>query len=438
MPTYKLLDQPVEQKEETTGDYLTRNIGAPIARSTERFFGAPADLLQLGGSLASAVLPESVTSLPGKAVDLLHLGIKKALPSYGAASEKENTKFELPTSTKLREITKKITGDTLEPQTENEERWSTAVADLVDLVNPASLGGKLKFGRALALTTTGNVAAKLAHELGFGETGEAVSKLGVMGITGLLGGRKQLTNKMGQLYDTVEKSIPEGNTVSSKGLSHALDELTKFSKSGDINDANRTFIASKVGSVKNHIKRGRIPTQEVWNLKKDLNSQFATAPIDSKGQKQLGKLIGSLNETLDTAGKSGGIDISSLRQADDIWKGLHDSWAITDWLKNHVRFDTLKNPLLKLAIGYPLYHTYGAQGVLAAGAAGVGVREVTKFANFLAKSPQARKHYKGMLTAALKKSPVIASREAAKLDKEITDYENEQFSQGKFKLLDPY
>jgi hypothetical protein len=78
------------------------------------------------------------------------------------------------------------------------------------------------------------------------------------------------------------------------------------------------------------------------------------------------------------------------------------------------------------------------QGVLGAGAAGIAVREATKFANFLTKSEEARKHYRGMINAALKRSPVIASREAAKLDKAISDYEEQQFSQGKFKLLDPY
>ena len=180
---------------------------------------------QTGASVASALagLPGDIA---GGALGLTKYATSGATPSYGEVQEK--LPISLPTSEQVRGGINRATGGYTEAQTPGEQTWDNIVQTATNLLVPFPTPGKLKAapgivkgaikgltresavkglktaGRAAAIAGVGEGAKELAHSLGAEEGGQALAKLGTMGVASLFGGRRALAKKMGEGYDLSE------------------------------------------------------------------------------------------------------------------------------------------------------------------------------------------------------------------------------------------
>jgi len=378
---------------ETKGSW-GRDIARTVARGTESVVGLP-------GDIAGAALGLGSYLSGGK------------IPTYDQVQEK--MPISLPTSEQVRTgVTKKLTGEYLEPKNESEKFYDEVVGDLASFMIP--IKGKIPFKGAILRAVGGNTASWLTKEVGGGEGWQAGAKLGFNLLAGLPGGRSKLSTKMEESYKTAE-ALGKGAKHTAKSLQEETNKIMKFADSG-IETPVKKFLKGPISNIQDHIAKGNISVDNAWQLKRDVNSLIGDMATPRAAKPYLKKLTNNLNDVLKDYGKKNPEFYKNFSEAEDIYKGLNQASSVNRFLQKNVNIeDTLKNPLVKgLFLGGVFMHG-GVPGEIAAIGSAYTAREGVKALEFLKNSKQARTFYANTVKASLAGNTATASRNLSKLDK---------------------
>lgn len=392
-----------EQEESYAGKAL-RGVARGAARAVETVLGLPGDIEQ------SAL---SLTNLARGALGKEPLKQKESL---------------FPTSERVRQGLTKPIGEKflpkgyLEPQTATEEFADTVLSDLVSLAIP--MKGKLPLGATLKkagiISGAGNLASLAAQGLGAGEGTKTGVKLGTM-LVASMGGQKQLVQHMNKLYQTAEESIPKNAVISSEKLQPELKKLSSVLDKGEMTPS-KEFLRDRLTSIEDKISKGTktIPLTETWELKKNINEWLGDPKLSPQSERYAMQLSHHLNDTLQEAATKHPEFIKNLREADDIYKGLHQQTKVAQFLQKHVNADKILSPITGIAF------YLNPIGALKGGLASYGAKSVWLPTEAFARSPEIRKFYAKALGAAAKGNAALAAKYVKKFDETASDLYPEQ------------
>lgn len=392
-----------EPKQQSSG--LGRNIARTASRAAESVLGLP-------GDVANAALGVG---------NFLTSGAPKPIPKY--SDIQKDLPISLPTSQQVREFGKEhISGQELEPRSEGEALYDEVIGDLASFLIPVK--GKIPFKGAIAKAIGGNAASWLTKQVGGGEGAQAGAKIGFNLLSGLPGGRKTLTDRMNENYKNAD-SVSKGASHSAKQLNEDVRKISKYVYSGHETDAKK-FLKKPVESIENYIRGEKIGVHDAWTLKRDINSVLGDYSTPREARPFLKNMSASLNNVLKDYGKSNPDFLKSYSEAEDIFKGLHQTSVVSDFLRKNLNLETaLKNPVAKTLFlgGIGGLHYLGTlpQVVLGVGAI-VGAREGSKAIDLIKNSSNARKYYADTIKASLAGNVRAASRSLSNLDKEADKY----------------
>lgn len=365
---YEVVSTPDQKQKPGALDTLSdmaRTVGRTGARAAESIVGLPGDIAQAVLGLGSAATGNAIPSYPE---------VQKALP------------VSLPTSNQVRQGTQALTGQALEPQGEGEAIYDDIIGDLATFLIP--IKGKIPFKSAITKALGGNAASWFTKQLGGGEGAQAGAKLGFTVLSGLSGGRKALTQKMGTSFERAQDAT-KGNT----GITQAL------------------HAESALG-------------QQIRNPQTTIES----LPHLEELHKNVTKMLTDYGKT----NKEFGQNFSAYK---DIENGLNQSSTVGKFLQEKVNLKNLfKNPYSKSMF---LHYFNAIPTAIGTAAAGYGARESVKAIDFLRHSAQARKYYGDTIIASLKGNAPLAARSLAKIDAVADKYEKKHpfDSNGEFEVV---
>ncbi len=395
-----------------------RNIARSAARAGEAALGTPGDIASgvLGlGEMGAKALGATKPTVFGE--------LQKIIPT-------SETVKKYGTDT----IAKFLPEGYLEPQGEYEKASDELISDFVSFITPAA--GPLKLGVKSAglIAGAGNVAKQFAKELEWGEGTQQGVKLGAMLATSLAGAPK-LNAYKNSLYEAARENLPEGAYVSAEKLLPAIKKAEKIATAGHVSAAEKEaleFLTSTQDKIRYNSKT--VPLESVWQLKKDLNDwAFKSSKVaETKAAQQLLKPVREgLNETLKSARSSYPKFVDNLFAADEIHRAVNTSGPVGQFLRDNIKFDTLKSPLTSALLGAS--YVAGAPVVKAGLAAGLG-KNIYLAGEAALKSPQVRKYYGDTIKAALKQNATALLKNTRLLDEALSKQEGGAEAQGRYVL----
>lgn len=405
---------------------------------------------QTGASIASALVG-APADIAGGVLGLANYATGGATPTYGQIQEK--LPVSLPTSEQVRGGINKLTGGFTTAETPGEQVWDNIVNTATNLLVPFPTPGKLKagveaakglskasaiagaknVGKALAIAGAGEAAGRGAETLGAGKGGQALAKLGTMGLASLYGGRKALTNRMKEGYRLSEEAA-QGKTLSSDTI---LPTLEKIEQKLPSDYPAKQFIDERIKSIRalaqkessilgptgKKIVKTDVPVSEIVSLKQGLNEFFTDPGIPHRADKRLGQLLESLKKPLDEFGKQNKQFGQYWNASEDIFSGLKNQSRATEFLRRNVNIGNLKNIGVQAVLATLGGYVGNVPGIILPIGASFGAKHASQFLDFISKSKKAREYYSDMLKSAAKGSAASASRNLHNLDR-IAQKEN--------------
>lgn len=401
---------------------ISRHVGRTGARIGETILGLPGDISNVGTAAASWLggwLGDKARSLLGK--------------EPLTAEQKDNIKEEtrsgdwdllaqltesLPTSTSLKEnVTRKYTGNYLEPQNDFERFSDEVASDFASLLIPVK--GKIPFARALGQSVLANAGGELSGAF-FGEDAKNYTKIGLLFASGLIGQKGGGVKKyINNLYDDMRSEIQPGATVSASSLEKQLNNIESSLMKGDPTAASKQPVFQKIKAIRNKISGGEIAVDELIELTKDTNEViFSGKDIVRKGNK-----IYDVRESLQKSTQQYGSQNASFL---DKWKDANQAYAATEasrkvgnWVKQNIKpkdyaYAAGALGLEGLAIGAP-----AALGTVGAGAALAGTAYTAEILKRISQSSALRTYYTNVINNALKQNKASFVRSMKQLDKGI-------------------
>lgn len=419
------------------------------ARLTEGFLGAPAALLEFGvNAISSATGGRTPTH-----EQLTEKDKKRGVPSI----------LQLPTPERLREGTKALTGEYLEPKS-NTEATGNAISQLVGglLSGPkglAELNSLSKVGKTISqIPKTAARAgaafggAKVVESLGGGKGAQEATKIGILLASGFPGVRDFLEKRAKDAFNFT-KSVPETITHKVPKLESLLSDLQKETEVGHLSE-DKKALQEFIQSVENSIGKGTkqvyengrsvvkraIPIKEMVQLEKDANKLLRNASYPKEAKAPLGKIKEELESSLKDYGKTNKPWLEAYEESKDIYRGLKTRSKLNAFLQDNINLSELMKSKIAKTVLFPgtiassLISPTGT--AIGAGAYGTGmiIREAVKFAEFFYHSAFARKYYVEALQAAVNGNTNAFVQSAKRLDKEAEKYEKKHPDKGKWKL----
>ncbi len=375
-----------------------------------------------------------------------------ATPSYEKAREK--LPILPPTIENIREKQEKVTGEYLKPKNYIEEvgdnltQLVTALAfptlGVGGLTSGAKVGESIsRIPKAAKIASTAIGGSELTKYLTGSELAGEATKFGIILGSGLPGGRKALENQAKKAYDIVDE-IPDTITHQVPKLQSSLRKLWKNTETGHLTEdkkALQEFLASVDKSLekgtKHSFKGGKhavktaMPIKEMAQLEKDANSLIRDRRFPAKARPNLIQLRDEFSEALNEYGQTNKPWDKAYQESKELWHGLKSRSAINDFLHKNADISEIMESKLAKGILFPgtlasgwLFPGKTAIGLGSLGAA-YGIKKATELAEFLYKSPTARKYYWNATEAALKDNKNAFIQSARKLDHEAQKYEEE-------------
>ena len=403
---------PAEQ-EGYIGSAL-RNVGQVGARAAESAAGLIPDVAQAG-------------------LGLVNKGVE-----YATGKESPLPKQLPGTSPWLREnVTKRLTGNSLEPHSQKEERIGEFFGDLASLA-VLPLAGAYKTGKlgwevakpilkkAGIISGAGSTASWLTKSLGGSEGKQTGAKVGAMLAASALS-PERLTKYVNSLYTTAENSIPvNGGSLSVQGK--MWPELNKLGKELDLGEMtpSKTFLRDRLMAVESKInkKNYTIPLNELWELKKNVNEYIKEA--FAKGQEasaNKGKELNVvLNDTLkgSEAYKKYPQFAKAVDTADAIETAQKQLGPISKFMQKHISSDKVQSGMAFALMMKPLE----TGSVLATAHLFPEIEKVLR-------SPDLMKYYVQSLGSAIKQDAPALVKNFNKFDKTLAS-ETKKSTSGRY------
>lgn len=394
-------------------------------------------------------------NLVGGAVNLANYATGGRTPTYEQVQEK--LPVSLPTSNQIKPLTNYLSGGLSTSQTSGEESYDSFIDTMASLLTPIPTPSKIKavpgaikagakflskegvkasakaiakpLARAAGITALGKAAEGTAESLGASPEVQFAAKIGTMGVASLFGGRAALTKKMSEAYDLSKiesqgKGIPSGDMIDSVNkIEKLVSENKDFPAKEFIKqriDAIKALYKSDSGLLNEHgnpITKPEIPITDLVDLKKGINEFFTDPSIPHKAQRHLANVVRPISDELKKYAKKDPKFGQYYTPAEDIFTGLTKFSDASKFLNKHINLDNVKNLGLKTVLGGAGWYFGGAPGAIGAIGGLFGLREASKFKDFLKNSSEATKTYKKMFEYGARGAAQDSARELSKLDR---------------------
>jgi hypothetical protein len=414
---FDLADISKPENVETTGQRLLRGGARSASRVAEAALGLP-------GDIASGAL------------GLTNMGIEKLTGSPSPLPAEQNI---WPTSQNLKDVTRDVIEKPLlpegylQPQGETEKFSDMVLSDLTQLAIP--LKGKLPLGRVLAgsgLTSlAGNLASEASKALGdikipyaninipAGEKRDAVIKGATMLLSSLAGptGLRALKDHN---YNLADQALAETDLIKvTPKLEQTVDALSGLKKRGllskDIEKGFEPFLKD--------LKSGDIKAKELWNFAVNLgewtHGTTSSGNLTRVAKAQLTEATKALKTSLTDWAKTNNKDFyKAINIADPLNRSINATIPVIDTMSKHLNPKNL-TPASAFLLG--AQNLIGTAGLLKGAGAAIATREGARALNALAHSPEARRLYGSVVSAASAKDIAKMNKSAERLGKVISN-----------------
>lgn len=406
------METVVEQQSQTRTPIQEglRQIQRPLQRTGEVLFGAPGEIMNMLGGIN----------------DILEGGRK---PEEALTwMQKYGRRFAemFPDISELRARSAEVRPE-LEPESDVEQREDEFVQDVVTLFGPNMFGkgqALSKFGRALGTAAFGNLAAEGAKQLGVGETGQNITKMGAMLFSGMFGKGRGINTLIKNKYNQAAKAVPKGTK-----FQYNIDNLNKLEKSlqkGTINEAKEPVLKI-IEDIRRKSPDGRMLVEEGVQFDKDINKALGRARGDKTLKGNLKQLKKTHNSSLENYAKENPTWGESWNEARELYKGIATSEDIQGYIRKNANLKNASYASLMLGMG----GTYLPGGMLAKlGTAGGGAATLyaSEIAKRLATNPALRRYYINVVNASLNENKGNLLRNLAGLNRTAKkEFENNPF-----------
>ena len=394
-------------------NYGTEEEGWPsyIARNVAR----------TGVNVAStaANLPTNILGALGTVGNLVGSGLNK-LRDIGGTTEERIGRIPTEKIPNISEYTVEPLAKALlpegytQPQTPKEERWDELTSDITSLMLPIKgLTTGMKLGRAAGIAGAGGLAKWAAHEAGAGEGTQTGVKLGTMLGMSLLGPTR-MKDYMTKQYELAESAIPKSANVPSDQIEKSFEGIEKVLSKGSMTPSKK-FMADRINEVRSKIKDGKIPVDEAWEFKRNMNEYMSDITSPYGIQKKLPTITKGLNETLQKYGHENKAFGKAFNEAEDFYRGMNNLTPAAKFLKKHVNNEKIGKVTAGMLMGY-LPPAVGAKLI----GAGLAAKQSSAMFSMVKNSPAIRRYYGNLMQAALRENVPQFTKNLKQLDTQIS------------------
>lgn len=382
-----------------------------------------------GGARTLARAGEAIAGLPG---DIAATGLALGNLGLGKLTGQENilpASTFLPTSEQLREeITKPLTGEYLEPQTQGEKFWDDIIGDASTILVPFK--GKVPFAkaakRAFGIASAANAAKWGAETLTDSPLIGAGAKIGTVLLAGSAGGRRELGKMQKDLYKEGYSHVGPNAKINIVPEKTKINQFISKLNKGD--SPNKKFLLERFSALDSLSPESSnyANVNELINLKQDWNKHLRTFDLDKNSRRILKDGVNVLNQGIAKYGSKNPKFYQPYLKAEELTTGLNASNLIYNVLDKHpTLMKSIKNPLIKTLFGGGA--TYGFAKLSTPNLVGIAsgafaAKEAAKAYQLLITSPLARQYYKDLLVNIGKNDLKAAAKDIAKLNKEADSF----------------
>lgn len=401
---------------------ILRNVARTGARAIEEAVGLPRSLAEFGASLANLAWSgaEPVT---------------KSGKKYSALAQPISI---LPSAQTVRDyvtqpLAELVTGSTkyLKPQTATEESIDEIVQTAVPFFFGSFKSLPANIAKGLGIASAGQLGKWGAKELGAGELGQELAKVGTMIGTSLIG-IPTARKFAGTLYDQAERGIPESLLVTAKPIEREIKKARTFLKRGfgksgvrniGLTADSKEFVENAIQKIKTKIKpAGTIELKELPNLKKDYNELFKAGRVPDRAKPIMRDIFSSFKESYKDAPKSVDQALQALNLADDIYRSSNVTQNIKDFVKNNKTLRRIAGygtagAVIKSGPGAIIRALSDPKAIISGGALGLGygALKTADIIGHIIKSPGMRHYYSQVISSLLQEKALGALKAAEKL-----------------------
>lgn len=399
-----LVEEPQEESMLQSG---LRAIPRTAARVGETLTGLPGDIRDATDALGGFVANQ-LRKVVGKdpLSEEQQQQVKQQI-SGGFASPVQRAAEALPGSQDVKEKVKEAFGESLEPQTELEKFFDDVVEDFTAL----SIGGAQSVMRRIGTSVVANAGKEVAKEFDVGEGGQALTKAGIMLMTGFLG-KPNASQYSKNLYKKAYDAIPEGEMISGEAILKDIGKVKQqISKGGITPDKQKPL--SLMTQLEKKIKSGKgfIEADEIPAYRRSVNQiRFGKDRLSASEHKYLNDFDNVLNKHLLEYGNNNQTFLKNYRDANQAFAGIKQSNKIGNFISRKIPVDELRpETLILLGVHNPQ--------LIQAGAGGFAMAKAYQLLNRFGTNPVLRKHYFDVIKAATKENATATTKALAQFEK---------------------
>lgn len=395
---------------ETAPTQTLRHLGRSASRIGESLGGLPADILktaQLGAKgleKGANVIRERI-GLPPRESSL------KESPPIGSED--------------LKGFSQKLFGSAVIPQSKNEKLADDILSDAAVLAIPVK--GRIPFLRSIGGALAGNLAKEGAEQLGAGEKGQTMAKLGGFFLAALTG-KGNVKKFWNEQYKLADEAIPKGAKLNASDLNNKLNKLDRVLSKGGIETSSQKFVQKPVNELKKIIHNDKLRVDDAVAAKKKINEIRSVLFDEVKGKSaqkyartKINDISSYLDDALESYGKKNPTFYQHYKAGNEAFGGYQQSRRVGRWISRHIPLGRLgKTSLLLLeALFKP------ATLPITAGAY-TGLKSAELVTRML-KNPTLRKYYTNVMKSAVEENRAGFLREIKNLDKAVNEIEPDLF-----------
>lgn len=392
-PITTLSESNPEDGESFLGGFARKSAGV-MARTLESFLGAPGEFAELADQLTKPIADFLIPVEKGKIPELANL----------------------PKTKELRQLTKKLTGDYLEPKGKVEE----ALHEGGELLG--SILGPTKWRKALGLSIGSQMAKEGSKLLGASPTAQEATKFGTLLSLSLVN-PKGVKNYWNNLYQQRDALISPGTYVDATKLEKNVSEVINQIKKGTV-APSEAKVLDQAEKILEKIQKGMVDLDEMTAVKRSLNEVAGDPDVWKRGKNLFGKLQKSVSDTLASNPNKEAVKLGKM--ADEAYGAFHESQKLSRGIKKIVGDKPLKSIILSAGVealsGYPqaIIPTMAGASAVAGGVKGM---ELMYRIN---SSPVLRKYYLNTLINASMGNLRAAESSLRKLDEGLEKQEKKK------------
>lgn len=427
-----------DQSREDFLPFLGRQAARTGARAAEEVLGFPGrlqDLAGFGHTLLSAAAAPIVDPIARqieeqrRAAGMAEPERPSPHPSFAPffdtrdqtvvdrAVADRDERIGFPRPEDIREqVTRRLTGDYLEPQTGAEKFADDVTQTLTGLLVPGIKApglkqGLIQAGRMLGIAGGAELSKLAADKMQIGPTGQDVIKNGfIMGGLILTGPR--FWGNVRRMFSASEAALPAADSLKSSKVTPLADKLNEYIFEGRITPDET--LRKRAGSFFRAVEGKEIPVSAVKDLYKDINNFWPDAKSFQKTY--LKEIQQGANELLKEYGKHNPDFYNNWRMATDMTRAAFQQSDTAKWMTGKIDkiFNSSATPFFLFANPVMTLQTIG--GALAA-------RAAITVGDMIIREPSTLKLYGRILKEASLQNIGAVSQLAEKLDKKFQEYE---------------